>query len=113
MELDHSTNYKDLQEMVMGPLQLAHVFENGDHLYVNENGLHDLPEALEGKMEIERAYLFDLGAHQAFAGKGVIVGAEDQSGLHQDARCSVEVLRGITTFLAPVELIQPPKGELH
>jgi hypothetical protein len=81
-------------------LQIAHRFETGDTLYVDEEGLIKAQDALQGSEEGERAFAFDVGAHQPFVGKGVILGLENDKGSHTDAVIPTSRLSSIV-FLAP------------
>jgi hypothetical protein len=81
-------------------LQIAHRFETGDTLYVDEEGLIKAQDALQGSDEGERAFAFDVGAHQPFVGKGVILGPENSKGSHTDAVMPTSRLSSIV-FLAP------------
>jgi hypothetical protein len=81
-------------------LEIAHQFETGDTLYVDESGLSRAQDALNGSEDGERAYAFDVGAHQPFLGKGVILGPEDQTGRHTDAVMPTSRLFS-TVFLIP------------
>ena len=62
--------------------QIAHVFETGDTLYVDEDGISRAQDALAGRDGAERAFAFDVDAHQPFYGRGVILGPEDEEGRH-------------------------------
>lgn len=81
-------------------MQIAHEFETGDTLYVDEDGISRGIDALRGREAEERAYAFDVGAHQPFLGRGVILGPEDGEGRHTDAVIHTSRLSGII-FLAP------------
>ena len=106
VEANRDTRFDALQDAVRGSIEIAHYFDNGDVLYVNGNGLLELEDALKGETEIERAYLFDLQAHQPFAGRGIIVG-EEVDGVHQDAKTTLEEVRSLISFPAPAELVPP------
>ena len=56
-----------LRGIVGGSIAFAHTFENGDTLYVNDEGLLD--------DSIDYGFIIE-GGHQPFAGNGVIVGQE-------------------------------------
>lgn len=81
-------------------LEIAHQFETGDTLYVDENGIARAQDATSGSDDAERAFAFDVGAHQAFFGKGVILGPEDENGSNTDAVMPTSRLFSIV-FLAP------------
>jgi hypothetical protein len=80
-------------------MEIAVVFETGDVLYVDEEGTLKAEDALQGAAEGERAFGFDVGAHQVFLGKGVILGPENEHG-HTDAVMSLARLSSIK-FTAP------------
>ena len=88
-------------------MQIAHEFETGDILYVDEDGIARGIDALRGMEAEERAHAFDVGAHQSFLGRGVILGPEDGEGRHTDAVIHTSRLSGII-FLAPD--IEPAEG---
>lgn len=85
-ERDVEMTLESLHELVEGYIEVACRFHNGDVLYVNEEGLFKFAEH------------FDVGAHQPFAGPGVIVGPENAEGWHQDARSSLEEIKAIIRF---------------
>jgi hypothetical protein len=62
---DRGSQIKALHALVGGYIEVAHRFPNGDVMFVDEEGLLKGPE-----------HFFDIGAHQPFAGNGVIVGPE-------------------------------------
>jgi hypothetical protein len=71
MELVEYQGLADLQRMVGGYIEVAHRFGNGDILFVDEEGLGKDP----------KAWIIVIGAHQPFAGNGVITGGiEDDDG---------------------------------
>lgn len=81
-------------------LEIAHEFETGDILYVNEDGIARAEDAMQGREEGEHAFAFDVGAHQPFFGKGVIVGPLDDNGQHGSVVMDASRLSG-TVFLSP------------
>lgn len=90
-EQDINTSLEALQAIVGGDIECACELPGGDTLYVNENGLFSF-----------RNY-FDIGAHQPFAGPGVIVGPEGGDGRPQDARSDLEAVRQKVRFLVAGE----------
>lgn len=99
-----------LQEAVGGMVEIAHEFPNGDVLYVDEEGLLKAQDAILGREDAARAFVFDIGAHQPFAGRGVIVGAEDEDGRHTDARTSAREIIPMVSFMAPAVASAPTGG---
>lgn len=93
---------QDLQRAVGGRIAFAHQFPNGDVLYVDEDGLERADLATLGEMEAARAFFFDIGAHQEFAGKGIIVGTEGEDGRHGPAASSLADIASRLAFLAPL-----------
>lgn len=112
-EGDMDTNLDSLQEAVGGSIELAYEFANGDVLYVNEDGISRAEEALQGKETPEWAFWFEIGAHQPFAGRGLVVGAEDEHGQHGPAKSSLEEIASVLYFLAPKEFAAPPGTRLQ
>lgn len=70
----------DLQKAVGGYIELAHRFDNGDDLFVNEEGLY------------KYSIFFDIGAHSPFAGSGIIVG-HNSAGNTTPAKSSIEDIK--------------------
>ncbi len=60
---------EDMQALVGGNIECGHVLENGDHVFVNEEGLFSGIE-----------HFFEIGAHQPFAGNAFIIGPPDSEG---------------------------------
>lgn len=112
-EADLDMSIDALQAAVGGLIETAHVFDNGDVLYVDENGLSLMGEALQGRAEAAHAFMFDIGAHQPFAGRGVIVGVEDGQGRHGSAVSSLEDIAARLSFLAPPLAVMPFAGSVH
>lgn len=81
-------------------LHTAFEFETGDTLYVDEDAFAKGHDAILGLDDEGRAYAFDIGAHQSFLGKGVILGPEDGRGRHTGAVMLTSRLAGIV-FMAP------------
>lgn len=81
-------------------LEFAYAFETGDVLYVNGDGLARAEDAMLGRDEGEHAFAFDVGAHQPFFGKGVVVGPADSEGRHGPVLMDPSRLSGIV-FLLP------------
>lgn len=79
----------ELQRLVGGYIEVAHRFPNGDILYVDEEGLFKDP-----------THFFAVsGAHQPFAGNGVILGPEDSEGEETPAQTPVARIRHLVRWL--------------
>jgi hypothetical protein len=84
--IDHTVKETDIipsvsamQEAVGGGyFELATTFANGDDLFVNEEGLALFSD------------YFDIGAHQPFAGPGLILSHSEASGASRPAVSSVK-----------------------
>jgi len=112
-EADLDMSLRSLQEAVGGNIEVAHEFPNGDVLYVNEEGLSRAEDALEGKDDPERAFWFDIDAHQPFAGRGIVVGPEGSAGRHGPAKTTLEDLFSVLKILAPRAFSPPPGSSLQ
>lgn len=99
-EADLPVDLDNLQEAVGGLIEYAHMFDNGDSLIVNEEGFLEYMDAMRGREPAEKAFMFDIGAHQPFAGKGIIVGPEN-NGIHTDAISSINEIGSRLTFIVP------------
>jgi hypothetical protein len=103
-EIDTPTDYRSLQRLVGGDIEPAHQFPGGDVLYVNENGIAAAEEALAGKAGAASSGWFEMGLHQPFAGPGVIVGAEDDEGVHGNAATALAEVARKVRFIVPASL---------
>jgi len=92
---------RDLNSWISGSISLGHVFDNGDTLYADDNGIAEGLDALRGRGEIFRVCQFDLGLHQAYFGIGIIVGDEDQAGEITDVKTPIEEIRQRIGFIWP------------
>jgi hypothetical protein len=98
-EVNISTS-DDIARIVRGHIAIAVTHDNGDSLYVNDDGIGEFEDAMLGKDEAFRAYLFDVQAHQRFAGYGLIVG-ENDDGEMAPALTEVDDIRRIVSFYVP------------
>lgn len=91
-EIPNDDRLSALQKAVDGSIEAATDFPDGDVLYVDEEGLLKDPK-----------YFFDIGAHQPFAGNGIIVGREiDDEGTLADAQTKLTDLKlEFTTVVRP------------
>lgn len=58
-----SGRLKEFQDLVGGNIETAHIIDENHRIFVNEEGL----------FEPDRHYFYYKGAHQPFAGNGIIV----------------------------------------
>ncbi len=100
----------DIVAMIQGHLTIAVGYRNGDALYVSDDGLVDFDDAMVGKADAFRAYMFDVRAHQPFAGYGLIVG-ENEEGELVDAKTDIDEIRRVVSFYVPKALTA--KGPRH
>lgn len=84
------TSLEDLQACVGGSIATAFETENGDTCFVDDEGLL--------KSENKTFFIFD-GAHQPFAGNGVIVGPADGDGETTPAQSTLESIRKRVRFM--------------
>jgi hypothetical protein len=94
--VEYEATVDAIQTMIGGYLQLAHVFPSGDVLYVDEEGL--CKNLTPGPTD--KATCFCVHAHQVFAGKGVVVGEDEQGGL-TDVKMTVPEILMRTRFAYP------------
>lgn len=74
---------EDMQKLVGGYIERAHIFENGDEVYVNEEGLL-----------LAMNFFFRIrDGHQPFAGNAYVIGQVTPSGNNRSAITTVEELR--------------------
>ncbi len=69
-QLEEVSTLADMQKLVGGLIERAHILDNGDEVYVNEEGMLGDP----------REFFSIHGAHQFFAGNAFIIGAPDRNG---------------------------------
>ncbi len=78
----------DMQALVGGLICPAATLDNGDEVYVNDEGLFNA-EAF-----------FDVGAHQPFAGNAYVIGPVDKKGNNTDVQSTVEQIKAKAEFLS-------------
>ncbi len=93
-EVEIEGKLEDLQKAVGGYIEWATELDNGDNVYVDEEGL------LKGYQ-----CFFDIGAHQPFAGNAIVVN-RDEDGETAAARSDVEEIRGKVKFMTMPEARQ-------
>lgn len=84
------TSLKDMRAIVGGLIERAIILENGDELYVNEEGLFD---------STLRPFFIDGGINQAFVGTAYIIGSVTPTGDNRAAASKVEEIRKKVRFL--------------
>ena len=99
-EIDVEPTLAGLETVIGGYLELATELPNGDRLFVDGNGM--------GKHEA----CFDIGAHQPFAGPGLIVGVGyealfDKTAPKSDPGTTVAAALAAVTFLDAYKLPMP------
>lgn len=62
-EKDDESYLDEFQDLVGGNIETAHIIDDNHRIFVNEEGLY----------ESDRHYFLYNGAHQPFAGNGIIV----------------------------------------
>lgn len=92
---------RDLNAWIKGSISLGHMFENGDTLYADDDGIGEGLDALAGRGEVFRVCQFDLGLHQTYFGIGIIVGDEDEVGEITDVKTPIEEIRQRISFIWP------------
>jgi|WetSurMetagenome_2_1015567.scaffolds.fasta_scaffold212806_3 hypothetical protein len=79
----------DLQKLVGGLIERAHILQNNDELYVNEEGLF-----------ASENYFFTIkGGHQPFAGNGYIIGPLTKTGDNTSVQSTIEEIEKQITFM--------------
>ena len=98
IEIDVNT-LEDMQKAVGGYIETAHHFPNGDTLFVNEDGVN-------GNSYSDK-FIVVQGAHQPFAGDGLIVGRADENGDTTPAVSLIPdlILNDVISFITTTELI--------
>jgi len=90
---------EDMQKAVGGYIETAHHFPNGDTLFVNDNGVNG--------DSYSDMFIVVQGAHQPFAGDGLIVGRADENGDTTPALSKIGdlILNDVISFISTTELI--------
>lgn len=93
-------DYKDMQKAVGGLITMAHDPNDKNTIYVDDEGL------LKGY-----DYFFSYeGAHQEFAGNGIIVGINYDTGESTDCSLSIDEVKNRVEFLTGLEMTLRYKG---
>jgi hypothetical protein len=85
---------EDMQLIVGGLICHALETENGDCIFVNDEGLLMKPQS----------FFYYQGAEAPFAGSGYLTGPADEEGYETDVQTTVEELREKITFMGIPEL---------
>lgn len=83
---------EDCQALVGGLIERGIILENGDEVYINEEGLLD--DTQENFFRVEGAE-----AHRPFAGNGYIIGEVTSSGDNRPAASSISDMRKRVQFI--------------
>lgn len=86
-----------MQKYVGGNFECAHVIDEKNELYVDEEGL----------LKIQEGFFFYEGAHQPFPGNGIIVGHDEEDTV--GCTLSVEEVTPKIRFMNPLEALQLAK----
>ncbi len=103
------TDYTDIQKLIGAPFDERQYFEvatdlyNGDSVYVDE----------EGMCSPSSEAWFDIGAHQPFAGVGVVVGLNINTGESVDAKSTIDELKAMVEFMSPLQVTLASKIARH
>lgn len=90
VSIKKSSSLKELQDLVGGLIQTALYLENGDLVFVDEEGLFKSPQV----------FFYLDGAPHPFAGNGVVVSQEE----YEDANSSEQYLLSRVKFLSLAEV---------
>ena len=90
--IEDSDSLKQLQNLVGGFIEPAGSFENGDYVFVDEEGLYKYKTFFEVK-----------GFHQPFAGNGEVIGTTND-GDNASAETTLEELKRLVTFSTLAEI---------
>lgn len=90
IQINEEDKLKRMQDEVGGLIERAFDFSNGDEIYVNEEALLFSPEH----------FFLVEGAHQPFAGNGLIIGINHKTGESTDATSSLDEIRAKVKFLS-------------
>lgn len=88
------SNLEDMQRAVGGYIAHGVGFENGDTLFVDDEGL----------LKYNENFFLVSGANQPFAGNGLLVGAADEEGETLHVQTPIESVRALVSFVNRAEL---------
>jgi hypothetical protein len=92
-EMEIGRGLEQLQMLIGGYVEIGHYFEKGDVCFVDEEGLLKQME-----------HFFQIrGAHQPFAGHGLIVGTT-RKGASTNAKLCITAARELVTFHSALEI---------
>lgn len=93
----------DIRRMLKGDLELAHQYDNGDVVYVDD----------EGMFKYHKFFIVP-GAHQPFAGNGVVVGREfPGTARTRPPRSTLRELQIAIRFPSPLQVTAKTSGSLN
>ena len=87
----------DMQAVVGGLIEQAHAFDNGDSIFVNEEGLLN--------DEADEFFLFK-GAHQPFAGNGLVIGCDLETGDSASVKSAFSEIASQVQFMNRAEILE-------
>lgn len=80
---------EEMQALVGGYIERAHIFKNGDEVYVNEEGLFDN----------SLSPFFMVGCPHPYVGNGYIIGKVTPSGNNRSVKMTLEEVKKLVVFL--------------
>lgn len=83
---------KEMQAIVGGRIERAHILPNGDEVYVNE----------EGTFEENPPLFYIHKAHQPFCGDAYVIGPVNGRGDNTDVQSQVEDIKELTSFMGRI-----------
>jgi hypothetical protein len=93
-ELPEANQLQAMQAAVGGMIEPAYEFENGDTVYVNEEGLFG-----------DRSHWFEVeDAHQPFVGNAIVCGFDPETGETIDAKSTLDEVKRAVTFKTYAEV---------
>lgn len=97
-ELDITGDLKSIYDaMDVQMIETASYLDNGDVVYVDEEGMFGLDR---------NSVFFNLnGAHQPFAGNGLVIGTNTNTGESVDCKSTAEEIRTLVEFLSLREVM--------
>lgn len=75
-------------------IQVATYMENGDVVYVDEEGLYNA----------NRNWFTIQGGHQPFIGNALVIGTDNRTGDDADAKSTVEDIETVVRFVSEVDV---------
>ena len=103
------SDYTDTQKLIGKPFNgqqnftVAIDLDNNDSVYVDDDGIYSPSNGA----------WFDIGAHQPFAGVGVVVGLNVNTGGSVDAKSTIDELKAKVKFMSPLQVTLASKIARH